>query len=605
MKTKNYYRLCLFIIALAIPFSLLVVMYGLVPFLYINNLPSALINVGTLMCKHNQGFVHLFEYCANVGLPLGAPSTTNMPFAYLSYFISTVPFVEPQSAGIISGFLFLIVAYTCCYFLMRQLGVQKPVAFFMSYLYLMLPMLSGHMAYQSLMYGFMLIPAYILADIVFFKNVSVVKSYKKIGVLLFGYAFIKTFSLFQDGYSFMIASLATLFVLVWFLYTQFKNWKRIVVGLLIFITAYLVTIALYRAYVPGGASYGVMPIDFFRAQGVDLISTILPPNNLMFSKLLNIGTEWNAYAFFGDGSNVRLNYLGYTLIIAFFMFIFMKVKKTYLVKAIIVAGFVAFLLSLGPSLKFNDAREPVEKSQVRFSDYLMPAEAATLSLHTDIIYKKVPGIKNMRATYRWLVLFQFVLILCAALLLTHLIQRKKYTLVAVLCLFMLLEFFPTVLAKHVYFTDKRHEFELLQNDVLDEMRTVLHAGDKIFFLSGENDFLANYFSGVLNLKTFNVGGDKNLEIAIPRWPEIIQKIRKYENVNENLHLAFQTGLLDKLVIPYFSLRWNAYYWPPAQSTKDEITAKQYAAFDKNDPRFAISDYEWFAIVTLTPTSELQ
>ena len=89
------------------------------------------------------------------------------------------------------------------------------------------------------------------------------------------------------------------------------------------------------------------------------------------------------------------------------------------------------------------------------------------------------------------------------------------------------------------------------------------------------------------------------------WPPEILNLQKYKNVNENMLLALSDVKADKIILPYFNLRWHAYYWPPNEKQRLSLKAQQLSHFDQNDNRFAFTDSKWFGIVELAPSVRLE
>ncbi len=355
---KNSGARCLYILLGLAFFIALLFRYGFIPWFYGNSFLIVQGETASVQCLLNHGFASFFSYCQNTGQPLGLPFLSDLPINYLGFLFAKLFFLDPYLAALLSRISVLLIAYLSCIYLLKRLGVHSWIALIMSFAYLTLPVIPGHAGFGSLMYGLMLIPFFLLADLWYAKRIQKGATLPMIVIPTFFYTAVRSLALFINGYAFVISLLGSFAVFGWFLWENRHHWKKILIYVVGFFAANAVTNYLYNLYVPGGDSYSVMPLDFFRAQGIDIISFVLPPVGLFFSDLFRIGTEWNAFAFFGDGTNVRFNYLGYSLLLPFFLYLFFC-KKNLVLKLLIVMGFVGLILSLGPSLKVNDTREAV------------------------------------------------------------------------------------------------------------------------------------------------------------------------------------------------------------------------------------------------------
>jgi len=606
----------LYVLLILISFGILLFLYGLVPG-HINGISSFWSVAGITQGLVNKGLLS-HGFIKNVGGNLGLPLLAGLPFYYLAGFLSVAFGLNPYVSSLMAGVVFLSVALGSMIYLLKRLGINRYVAVVCSYLFLSLSINYGQAGYGAMMYGFMLMPFYVLIDFAFINYLGGdrLNKWKTAGFFLL-YASVKTFALFMDGYSFVISSTASFFIMAAFVkknYDLEKNvgpvkekWflrSSVVTGVTIFIAAHLLALVLYKLYVPGGASYSVMSLDFFRAQGADLITFLVPGHGLLFLDWLGLTRWWNARAFYGDGSNVIYNYLGYTILLMFVAFLVLERKKSFFVKALVVAGLFTLVMSIGPSLKINDRRTSFEKAgHVVLSDYYMPESAATINLHTGFIYKYVPGIRNMRVLTRWLLLFKFSMLLCVALFLTDLVKKRKYAVVIVLIVISLIEMQPNVFAVNLRNSNYYAEMKAF-NPVLSSLGRYVHKGERVFFLSDENDYLANYICPELDIRCYNNGGDKNMQLSWKYLPREIQNMRQYKkagslyNVNENAASAMSKGLLDVLVLPFFELRWDSYRWPPSEKARLKARKLMLSKFDTNDPQFSYVEEKWFGIVKL-------
>ena len=669
-------------------FILLLFIYGLIPCLHIPFLPPFYAMAGATECLVNQG-IFTENFCMNMGYPLGAPALQGLPQLYISALFAILFGLDSYTSVTVTSALFILCALISMIYLLKKLEVNKYIALFCSFLYLSSFIVYGQVSYGPLRYGFALLPFYILIDYLFFSKVKElinesfrVNLLKGLPIFIIA-SIVKIAALFMDGYSFMISSLASFCILFVFVVYDFKlrNVRTIFLGVGGFALYNLLAAILYKTYVPGSTTFVVMSIDYFRAMGVDLV-TLIFPINLLFVNFLGIEVNWNWFEFYADGSNVRFNYLGFFLFLAFISYIILSKRKNIYVKAIIISGLMAFILSLGPSLKINDRRMIEENTYTGFTDYLlpdkddiskmshssrkidylMPAEDATLNLHTNLIYR-IPGIKNMRAVQRWLVLFKFSLIVGTGMFLTFLINKKRNKWAYLLLLLIFIELFPNIgplLSKYNIFYKERLVFD---KEVILKLKKYVKPNEKVFFMSHENDYMVNYIAPKVNIYSYNIGGDKNIRMSFKSWPDEIKTMRKYlevhksllpkiqtieryknvteipninvllddltsfiernmntfrdnennllilmeklkiweevrklQNFNDNCSVAFSENLLDCVIIPHFSLRWNSYRWPPTEEDRIKWIQKRFSIFNETDERFQVSKEKWFSIV---------
>lgn len=571
-------------------YLVLLSIYGLWPG-YINNLSATYLMAANTKSLANHGLFN-FTYCNNYGLEPGYPFLMGLPFIYITSFLKICTGITPQAANGLTGALFVWFALYLAYKLVCKLGVNQYISVFMAFVYLASFINYGQSGYHYMMYGFILLPAYIYLDIIILDSFFV-KQKPLISTIFFS-AIFKSFALFMDGYSFVISSLATAVLLSFYL-IKYKNWTKALKTLTCLLGAYLIAVFLYKWYVPAHANYAQMPIDYFRAQGVDIYSLFVPGRDLFFPSKLGIATTWNAAAFYGDGSNVKFNYLGYSLLCLSLYALFLKAVP-FQVKALAIAGLLAFYLSLGPSLKVNDPKPPLSKSTFTMNDYLMKKSAATLDLHNEFIYKKVPGVNMMRAVHRWLLLFKLCVILLAAVSLTHLFYQKQVLVCFGLICLITIEIMPDLSQLHSIYSDYYDMKQNFDSTVIKEARSKIPKGSKIVFISNENDFLGNYISAKVDTKAYNCGGDKNQAIVMSSWPKSILELTKHNNINENAYSALSSNQANIVILPHFNLRWDSYNWPPPKEQQDWHTIAKSINYE--DPRLRFDKNDWFTLITL-------
>ncbi len=596
---------------LALSFSLIVgltFIYGFVPGLHVSDFVQGLATIADMQSLINHGF---FSYLQNTGYPLGAPFTGGLPTTYLATFLAIILRLTPYTAYCLSGIIIIIVSFSSLTVLCKKLGADKYIAIAVSFLFLLLSFNYGQVGYGSTMFGFMLLPAYLLTDYFYFDYFQKYeeRTVKKTLFLTSLYIAVKVISLFICGYTFTIAATFSSLYLVFYCIKSFietKGLKQMSAPILGFIAAYGIAVFLYYTYIPGVSSYGVMPVDFFRAEGVDIFSLLIPPQG--YSHLLDVaGISRNyggPFAFYGDGNQVLYNYLGYSVVSSFITSVFaIRNKKNLFIKTLLVAGVIAFFLSLGPSVKFYNVRPNfgADIQTITFQDYLMPKEAALFDTHTGFLYQHIPGLKMMRAVYRWILFPKLVMFIIISLGLSALIaeNRKWYRyLVFFLIVLMIAEIFPNLKKLNARYSANFSKKQALDQSLIGDLGRFVHKGDKIFFVSSENDYLSSYMCSTLDLTCYNVSGDKNQVLSNMYWPKEIKEMRQYQNINENAFSLMKSGDLDKLVLPYFNLRWDAYSWPPTEDEVEKAKIDFARKFDYHDKHFQVRYSKYFAVVTL-------
>ena len=144
--------------------------------------------------------------------------------------------------------------------------------------------------------------------------------------------------------------------------------------------------------------------------------------------------------------------------------------------------------------------------------------------------------------------------------------------------------------------------EQLDEDVLVPLSKTLRRGERVFYLSDENDYLSCYLSPKLGVASYNTGGDKELAVIQSTWPRAIRELRNMRDGNENAFQALHDGSISVLVLPYFNLRWHSYFWRPSEEMRNAERNKVLSVVNLNDPRFRVSESEWFAVVRLNKES---
>lgn len=580
---------------------------------------GALSETGYAQCLSNGWHEGMAGCFTNLGQPLGGVRATGLPGVALAAAVfgwdGAITFGEMQFVSA----LFTTIAFCGAVLLFRRMTDSKWVALLGAVVYLLGPIVSQQGSYGALRTGYALLPFYLLVDSGLFGLEG--KRWRVRGAILVAVILVRVFAVLCDGYSFVMSSgLALCFYCVSGLSARRLGTAGVAIA------AYLVACAIaygsYFLFVPGGQSgLGVMPIDFFRGQGVDLYTVLVPSPLFWVYRSLGAVFDFPAAAAFGDGSNVGFNFAGYTLLLSAGIVLVVrmlgKLKLGPLLTSLALSGLVAFFLSLGPSLKYRSFEAAGASEPAHFSTYLMPADKARADLGTADIYLRVPGVRNIRALARWQGVVHFALVAFLLVLVSWLLGRKRAVLAGMLALAAVLESSPDL--ADAYRDGKgsqlfgREESALARRAGADEVRdrylsdlnrlarprertllVQLHEGAE------SNHYLADYLCPAANLRCYNIGGDKALEIVRDAWPQEVEELLVRRNVGFNIRQLFLAHRVDVILVTLFDLR-------RPEGSNDAVHVDRNAVKQRVDAITAGGDYRRLDgkyFISLRPSAKL-
>jgi hypothetical protein len=569
--------------------AVVLVAHGWLPGL-VNAGPWDYLLEGDMRCVRGMGRDALSEWCNSYGVPSGYPFLTSGPFVLLGVGLMYVTGMASYPAYLIAGATFDAIALAGGYGLMRMLGSGRAVAMGTAAAYLIAPTTVGLHVFGGTFIGFALLPAYVLADLYAMNLFSRVRGTALLATAC-GYSALKTGALFMDGYSFVASGLLSTVLWVWWATREVLPVKRRLAGVAMMAVGHLVAVAIYSLYTPEVVSS--VPLDFFRSMALDVTTLVQPTDHIWAADIL--GTTWDHADLWGDGTNSHYNYVGIVAVGLAIIALLTRFREPY-VLALAVAGAVALVLSLGPSLKLNDVRPPLEGA-LSYESYLMPSGSATADLPWNGIFTAVPGIDDMRAVYRWSGVTRLVLVVLAGLALDRLLRRRRRVLAAVLAVALIAELAPNVPALWSGWRDNHAQRDALTDALIGDLDEATSEYERAFFLSPDRvyvDYLVNYLAPTVGIRTYNAGGDKNAALAAGAWPPEIHQLTVAHPGPAEVGTALAGGNVDVVIAPYFNLRLAAWAWPPPATDRD--AAREAFAPILRDPRFSVRRYEWFATI---------
>lgn len=557
--------------------SLLTIVYGLAPGL----LPSA---------GMQQFFLGLAR-CYAEHLPALRCDAVAQPAGYTTVF--GLPYVLPVAvldrlgmplllAGRAVELAYLALALAGGVALCRTLAMRWSIALLVSGLLLVSPIVYAQDNYGPLRIGFSLLAFYGWVDLAMARRIALCRNAAALFAVsvmaIIASTIVRSMALFMDGYSFVMGlmlSAAVITPVVGGLVVRQRGTPA-AAALLVYCIPTVLAYWLYTTYVGSAVEEAVMPIDFFRGQGVDLYALAVPSAMQGWAAMLDLHHSLNGWMTYSDGPSVQYVYPGWALIIAAIATcgVFLRRaradRRMPAVMALAAMLLAALVLAMGPSLKLADFREePPPGRFIEFSDYLMPASAATATLGTAWLYQSVPGVRNMRAVYRWMLLVKLGALIVAGLLLDWMADRRRWRYPAlILALLIVAESVPNVAERFARGQQQLDTYQAFQNDALDSLRKMGLEGKRVLLLPYEpdgdwNHFTANFLCPMAALECFNVGGDKSLVMAKSSWPLELRELSRGRWVQSNVEALLFNPVIDEIVIPLFSLRGAAYVWPPS------------------------------------------
>jgi hypothetical protein len=552
----------------------------------------------------------LFSYPSHMSYPHGAPIVFGASFAYAQAILTKLFSLEGVDAYGFVSIIFLTIAFWGCVRLLQTLGAGVKLAYVLSASYLASPFIVTHTSYAALAYGMALLPTYAyitLRSFLVLLNSSV--SLRGRLLVSMGFVAVPVFALFLDGYTFvMFAMVGTYFVLHACVACGVKNritFSKYFQAAALYVFAFAAAYVLMRLYISDLDELRLQPANVYRSMGLDLLFVLLPASDFHWLASAMIDAPaYDSAKYYGDASIAMGSYLGISIVTALagLLLAMLPLPQRAAVATMLC---VSFALSLGPSLKYDSQRIDADIEARPLIQYHMPPEAAVLSFGINRLYESVPGIKNMRATYRWHALSIFLLWLLTSLLLVRLVRDGWHRIAGLILVTYVADRapnLPLIVERAVSYYGTAH---VMTRDVVLEMRNNLKPDQIVYFWPSGNDFFVNYAAPILGIRAYNVGGDKNMDISRRHWPPELLAIERGECIVENVYGLARKGELDAIVVPKFDmLRDVSKPWP----LDPEIVAsheRRFRAHPFSGADFEVQESQYFYAVSLKPGLEVR
>lgn len=549
--------------------------HGSIPFLAVPTFPQSTWAQGFAKSFANEGLFSI--YANNFGWPNQNPIAFGLSAMLPSSYLLRIGLNSADSYSLIF-LIYLSAAYFGAYS-WSKIFLNRKLSCLAALVWTTLPINVVHQKYSMVSLGMVMLPlfCYIIykfytLDIKKFKN-----SMEWILVILT----FTTISVFMDGYTFVM--FAYFAFVAWFFISMLEvdkiGEKRLIyqsiLKLFAVLFSFFVSFLLYDNYFPGFEKWD-MPIEFYRAWGLDLSFLIIPTTgeNLIFD-YLNLSVIRSQEIFFGD-SSVWVSTFCLPILIGFLFSFFGVKNKNNLFLLMVFISFTSLYFAMGPSLKFFSFKPSPEIGQ------LMDSKYAVISTGSEFFYSYIPGFKAMRATYRWSALFLFSAWLLTIKGISQLKnnQNTKYFIFIIIFAFSI----PNIVnnfSKSIDYRKMSNEFE---DSVSIEVSSFLTDEEIALFLPLGNNFIVNFLSSHGEFKSYNIGGDKNVMLAGEKLPKEIKNLNNsFISASMNNFKNFNYDELNNIllkntvvVIPYFDMTFptNDYIYE-SYCFKSITTDKEY------------------------------
>jgi hypothetical protein len=554
------------VLTLLCAWAVVLVMHGAVPFVSTPTLGQAVWSTGFAQSFANQSIWSIFA--TNFGAPAPAAMAFGLPGAMLTGLFIRMGLPPPDAYSAMVA-CWMGLAFVGARALAMHWSVSPRLAWVAAFAWMSMPVTWAHAGYSMLSIGIALLPLYLLQTVqqVAPGNAGSASDWRIVVRQMMSYPLISTLAVFMDGYSFMFFAIGGTILLAsaWLVGSPAHRHRLTWIALPLHTTSLLLAYLLYGWFI-GKSSYSAPAMDVFRGWGADLTFFIQPSQGVHWiADWLGWSKERSTDRYYGDDSVWITTFCMPVLLAGFWAFWRLPRHRPVTLGLIcmVVAG---FYMALGPSIKLNAIKPQGNVAQT------MPAEAGLAPTGSEFISSKLPGLNNMRASYRWTALAVFGAWGLLVLALASPQRHTKSVALLLTCGVVLLNL-PAIPDKLENDIRSRSMFFQIEKDLVDPMRSDLRHGERVAFLPWRNDFLVNYVAARLGIVAFNIGGDKNLEHARQSWPVWMRGFREAtfdEQFVDRVLMLLASREADAVILPHMNMLLAAHEWPYPANLKVQV-----------------------------------
>jgi hypothetical protein len=581
---------------------IIVVVYAAIPFYSIPTLGGIIPPSGFAQSFVNAGWPTI--KATNFGVPTKAPIEFGLPGVFLQSTFIRFFAMHPSDAYALGAIVWLALALWGTIKFCQLLGANSLQSTFLSLIYLTLPLVWWHAQYSMLSFGFALLPFYVYMSFRVVYTSSLTRPVPRRWVTAsVSFALMSVLAVFMDGYTFVMFFGACGLIWLVAILRRDVSWKALLGRALpVILGSALLSYLLYTAFL-GVSGFWPSTLGQFRAWGVDLTMLVRPTQGISWLwDALHVSVIRNQYLLFGDAS-VWSTTFALPLILVGAVGFWLARRHRFALPLLLLA-LVGFYLSLGPSLKVNSSLPLAANGQATVGTDSMPANLAVAPTGSAFLDQYVPGFTDMRAPYRWVALMMVGLFGAAVLFYQRILSggyKAVAPCVAVLLIVSNLPNLPQRLQTSQAYRTQMHQID----EDFSGLASYVGKNALVFFVPPANDWIVNYLTAMGNYRAYNVGGDRNLEIAKAGWPPLIYSftLGNPTYCAANIRAVLQENLADFVVIPYFNM-YELGTWPPPDTTLQANQQQNLPTVDyfKNNPAFLVRDEKLYAVISVAPAS---
>lgn len=531
------------------------VLFGAIPGWTVPTLTQAIWASGFAQSYANAGIPTIYAH--DFGMPLPAPIAFGLSATFVQGLVIRMTGMPAIDAYTVTVVLYLGLALYGALALARHLGSDYLTGLAAALLWIALPIVCLHVGFSMVSLGLALLPTYLLATMrVVDAPVDTRAAMRAAATLLVACIL----AVFMDGYTFVMFFVASAIACLSALLDRDTRKRTATFVLPTMAVGFGVAFQLYTLFI-GHHRFSTQGLDFVRGWGADVSMLLVPTHGMHWLwDRLGIFEDRSEQIYWGDASIWMTTFVAPLIASAVVgYFLLENRRRAVMLLAMAVAG---LYMSLGPSLKVYSTKQ-VPGISAAEAGPLMPEKYAVASTGSAWLSENVPGFREMRAAYRWEGLGALGLWALTVGLLIRLSRRSPYLAVSAAGVLALM-FAPHVGISMREAIANRARILDMNARLSGDLHDAAKPGGVLFFAPHGNDFMAGYLAATSGFRTYNIGGDKNNEMAHRAWPAEMRDLgapglasRGTESIRRILLLA----QADAVVLPYFDLLESTYLWP--------------------------------------------